>query len=39
MHIHGSGESSSDAVLDAGQLVDLDTLAAMEQERARADVA
>lgn len=39
MHIHGGGESASDAALDAGQLVDLDTLAAMEQERTRADVA
>ncbi|MGH6778875.1 MAG: hypothetical protein ACRECL_12840 [Bradyrhizobium sp.] len=39
MHIHGSGENASDAALDDGQLVDLDALAAMEQERARADVA
>lgn len=39
MHIHGSGESASDAALDVGQLVDLDALAAMEEEHARADVA
>ena len=39
MHIHGSGEHASDAALDDGLLVDLDALAAMEQERARADVA
>jgi hypothetical protein len=39
MHIHGSGETGSDAALDDGQLVDLDALAAMEQEDARADVA
>ncbi|MGH6677790.1 MAG: hypothetical protein ACREDL_02340 [Bradyrhizobium sp.] len=39
MHIHGSGEHASDAALDDGQFVDLDALAAMEQERARAAVA
>ena len=39
MHVHGSGEFNSDSHPDDPQLVDLDALAAGEQESARADVA
>jgi hypothetical protein len=39
MHVHGSGELNSDPHPDDPQLVDLDALAAEEQESARADVA
>ena len=39
MHVHGSGEFNSDPDPDDPQLVDLDALAAGEQEGARADVA
>ncbi len=39
MHVHGSGEFNSDPHPDDPQLVDLDALAAGEQESARADVA
>ena len=39
MHVHGSGEFNSDPDPDDPQLVDLDALAAGEQESARADVA
>jgi hypothetical protein len=39
MHVHGSGEFNSDSHPDDPQLVDLDALAAEEQESARADVA
>ncbi len=39
MHVHGSGELNSDPDPDDPQLVDLDALAAGEQESARADVA
>jgi len=39
MHVHGSGEFNSDPDPDDPQLVDLDALAAGEQETARADVA
>jgi hypothetical protein len=39
MHVHGSGEFNSDPDPDDPQLVDLDALAAGEQESAQADVA
>jgi hypothetical protein len=39
MHVHGSGEFNSDPDPDDPQLVDLDALAAGEQESARADAA
>ena len=39
MHVHGSGEFNSDPDPDDPQLVDLDALAAREQESPRADVA
>jgi hypothetical protein len=39
MHVHGSGELNSDPHPDDPQLVDLDALAAEEQESAQADVA
>jgi hypothetical protein len=38
MHVHGSGESNSDPPAD-DQLIDLDALAAQEQEGAQANVA
>ena len=39
MHVHGSGDFNSDPHPDDPHLVDLDALAAGEQESARADVA
>jgi len=39
MHVHGSGRFHSEASADDPQLVDLDALAAGEQESVRADVA
>ena len=39
MHVHGSGEFNSDPDPDDPHLVDLDALAAGDQESARADVA
>ena len=39
MHVHGSGEFNNDPQPDDPQLVDLDSLAAQEQESAQANVA
>jgi hypothetical protein len=39
MHVHGSGEFNNDPQPDDPQLVDLDALAAQEQESAQANVA
>src|SRR5215212_2624562 len=39
MHVHGSGEFNSDPHPDDPQLIDLDALAAREQESAQANVA
>jgi len=39
MHVHGSGEFNGDPHPDDPQLVDLDALAAQEQESAQANVA
>ena len=39
MHVHGSGRSDNDSHQDDPQVVDLDALAAEEEESAQADVA
>jgi hypothetical protein len=39
MHVHGSGRSDNESHQDDPQVVDLDALAAEEEESAQADVA